>query len=360
MRVIVLATMSSSMKCAALISLLGLNACAAHPEAASAPAASAAPAWATERVALPGAAPPVSLDFLFFEAARSRVWVPAGGTGAVDVLDVKTRAFTRVSGFKTVEREAHGHKRVLGPSSGAVGEGYAYVGNRGSSEVCAVELSKLELGACVELRSAPDGIAYVQSTRELWVTTPDMQDIVVFDADDAGGLKTKASIALPGDPECYAVDEAHGIFLTNLEDKGTTVSIDLKTHAVLATWATGCASDGPRGIAVDSARRLALVACTDHVQVLDLAHGGALLGKVDTGPGLDNLDFEPKTGLVYAAAGKAARLTVAQLGDHGELNVVATVSTANGARNAVVDGSGVAYLADGPDAQLLIVRPKTK
>jgi DNA-binding beta-propeller fold protein YncE len=311
-----------------------------------------------EAIALPGAAPPVSLDFLFYESQGSRVWVPAGGTGSVDVFDIAKRDFVRVEGFGTAEREAHGKKRVLGPSAGAIGDGFAYIGNRATQEICAVDLKTLKKGACLELPAPPDCVEYVSSTSEVWVTTPKTQSLVVLAATPQGGLSSKSIIKIDGAPEGYALDESRGLFLTNLEDKGTTLTIDLKTHAVRDTWNAGCSAAGPRGIAVDSARALVLVACTDHVQALDMAHDGALLGKLDTGAGLDNIDYASGTGLLYAAAGKAARLTVAHVGDHGELTPTATAETAPGARNAVVDAKGNVYVADPQGAHLLLLSPK--
>jgi hypothetical protein len=59
--------------------------------------------------------------------------------------------------------------------------------------------------------------------------------------------------------------------------------------------------------------------------------------------------------LLYAAAGKAARLTVAQVGDHGEFSVVAIGETAPGARNAVAADNGTAYVADPQGAHLLLL-----
>jgi DNA-binding beta-propeller fold protein YncE len=298
----------------------------------------------------------VSLDYLFYEAQKARVWVPAGGTASVDVFDTAARTFSRVEGFKTAERARNGTKRVVGPSAGTIGEGFAYVGNRASREVCVVDLQTLKLGSCLKLSAATDGVEYVAATREVWVTTPETQSLVVLDATNPGALKQKATIQLPGEPEGYAVDGAHGVFLTNLEDTGATLAIDLKTHAVKATWNAGCSSDGPRGIAVDSARNLVLVACTDHVQALDAAHGGAPLGKLDTGVGVDNIDYVAATGLLYVAAGKAARLTVAHVGDHGEFSVTARADTAAGARNAVADANGDAYVADPQRGQILLLR----
>ena len=282
--------------------------------------------------------------------------MPAGGTGSVAVFDVARHEFTCVEGFKTAQREARGKKRIMGPSAGAIGESFAYIGNRATQEVCAVDLKTLQVGACLKLAAAPDAVAYVPATHEVWVTAPSTQSVVVLEATPKGLLKQGAVIKLEGDPECYAVDAARGLFLTNLEDKGTTIGIDLKTHTVKGSWSAGCSADGPRGVAVDSARGLLLVACTDHVQALDLAHDGALLGKLETGAGVDNIDYVASTGLLYVAAAKAARLTVARVGDHGELVAIAKGETAAGARNAVADGNGNAYVADAQGAQLLELR----
>jgi DNA-binding beta-propeller fold protein YncE len=313
-----------------------------------------------ELLALPGATGPLSLDLIFYEPQKARVWVPAGGTGSVAVFDTTSHAFSLVAGFKTMEREAHGKKRIVGPSAGAIGEGYAYIGNRATQEVCAVDLTSLKLGSCLKLADATDAVGYVAATREVWVTTPHTQSLVVLDASKGGMLRQKSVIKLSGDPECYAIDDARGVFLTNLEDKGSTLAIDLKTHAIKDTWNASCSSEGPRGVAVDSARGLLLVACTDHVQALDLAHGGVLLGKLETGGGVDNIDYVAATGLLYAAAGKDARLTVAHLSDHGEFTVMATGETAPGARNAVADAAGNAYVADSQGGRLLVLPAKQR
>src|SRR5450432_923866 len=186
--------------------------------AAATPAASAPPSLQAEPLALPGAVGSVSLDFIFYEPQKSRVWVPAGGTGSVDVFDIASHAFSRVNGFKTVAREAHGKTRVVGPSAGAIGDGFAYIGNRATQEVCAVDLLTLKTSPCLKLSAATDGVEYVAATHEVWVTTPHTQSLVVLDASKAGSLKQKAVIKLPGEPEGYAVDDPHGLFLTNLED----------------------------------------------------------------------------------------------------------------------------------------------
>ncbi len=304
---------------------------------------------------LPGATGPAFLDYIVYEPARARVWVPVGSTGSVDVLDTAKGSFTRVDGFKTEERESGGKKRTYGPSAASVGDGFVYIGNRASNEVCPVEASTLKVSPCTRLAAATDGVAYVASSKEVWVTTPRAQALTVLDASNPGALKVKTTVKVEGEPEGYAVDDGHGVFFTNLEDKGKTLAIDVKTHKVKASWNPGCGADGPRGLAFDAAHDFVVVACTDHVQVLDAGHEGAPLGRFDTGAGLDNIDFVGER--VYAAAGKASRLTVAAVDEKGQLVVVGTGDTSGGARNAVADANGNAYVADSQGARILVLSP---
>jgi len=106
---------------------------------------------------------------------------------------------------------------------------------------------------------------------------------------------------------------------------------------------------------VDSARQLVFVACTDHVQVLDARRDGAPLGRLDTGAGVDNLDYVEATGLLIAAAGKAGQITTARFDDQGQPTIVATGTTAAGARNAVADANGNVYVPDPASATLLVL-----
>lgn len=305
-------------------------------------------------LALPGATAPASIDYVAFEPAHARVWVPVGGAGSVDVYDTASGTFTSVGGFKTAEHELKGQKRTTGPSAVAVGDGIAYVGNRAISEVCAVDTGTLKIGTCSKLQSSTDGVAYVASAKEVWVTTPRDRSIAVLDASRPGALKVKVTVKLDGKPEGYATDPSRGLFFTNLEDKNQTVVIDVPTHVPKATWSLDCGADGPRGIAADGGRGFVFVACTDHLVVLDGTHGGAKLAEVDTGPGVDNIDWLQSKRLLFAAAGKAAKVTVARIDDKGQPTVVATGATTAGARNGVADSIGNLYVPDPVNARLLV------
>src|SRR5207249_4578532 len=123
-----------------------------------------------------------------------------------------------VEGFPT---KKHG-KRTVGPSSGTVGEGFVYIGNRADSRVCAVNAKTLARAGCVELPHSPDGLQYIAATHEVWVTTPHDKSIHALDVKNPGAPTLAGRIAFDGEPEGYAVDQERGLFYTNLEDKDRT------------------------------------------------------------------------------------------------------------------------------------------
>jgi hypothetical protein len=121
-------------------------------------------------------------------------------------------------------------------------------------------------------------------------------------------------------------------------------------------WKPNC-SDA-RGLALDTARGFLFNACAGHVIAMDTRHGGKVLGTVDTGAGLDNIDYSPAKNLLYAAAAKAATLTIATVDDSGQLSRVAVIPTANGARGVVAGDGGTAYVADPINGKILVVAPR--
>jgi hypothetical protein len=273
------------------------------------------------------------------------------------VIDTATRELHRVEGFPTIEMERRGKKRMVGPSSATVGDGVVYVGNRGDSTVCAVDAATLARGGCATIPSMPDGLAFLPHAKEVWVTTPRDQSIVVLDVTTPASPKLAGSIKLEGDPEGYAVDDGRGLFYTNLEDTDRTLRIDVATRQVTATWMPECGEEGPKGLAIEPKGEWLMVACTDHVEVLAAATDGHLLSKLETGLGVDNFDYLAGRRSIYLAAAGAATLTVARLDKRGALHRIATTATAQGARNAVAAEDGTAYIANGPEGRILVVPP---
>jgi DNA-binding beta-propeller fold protein YncE len=306
---------------------------------------------------LPGGGPDgVLMDYLACDRATGHVWVPAGNTGSVDVIEAGTDKVTQLPGFPTAEVERRGRKRTVGPSSASVGDGVVYVGNRADSTICAVDMKTRKKGACVALSSMPDGVAYVATTKEVWVTTPRDSALVILDASKPGVLTVKTTMKLEGSPEGYAVDGPHGIFYTNLEDKDRTLAIDVRSRAVKATWKPECGEEGPRGLALDLSLKFLFVACTEEAVVLDMAHDGAVRSRLPTGAGVDNIDYLPSKRQLYVAAGQGY-LTVARVSSDGTLTAIASGATAEGARVVVADAKGGAYVADSRGGRILYFPP---
>jgi DNA-binding beta-propeller fold protein YncE len=305
-------------------------------------------------IALPGG-PPVGMDYLTYDAANNRVWVPAGNTGKVDVIDVATGKIDSIGGLATAPPRKPGRPR-MGPSSATVGEGVVWVGNRGNNQLCAYDAKTLAAKTVVQLPSMPDGLAYVKNAHELWATTPRDQTITVVKV-TGKGPEPLTTIKLEGEPEGYAVDDARGIFYTNLEDKDKTLTLDIKTRKVVASWPSGCGAEGPRGLALDAAHRWLFVACTDGARVFDVAHDGNALGRITTGAGVDNLDYDPRRRLLFIASGKDGRMSIVHISDRGTPQETATVLTAQGARNPILDANGTAYLEDSLNGRLLVFQP---
>ena len=302
----------------------------------------------------------VPMDYIGYDPSTNSVWVPGGLTGAVDVVDAASGKVRQISGIPTAEVDFRGGKRVIGPSGVSVGEGVVYIGNRADSSVCAFDARSLAPGACGHLDSAPDGVAYVAPTKEVWVTTPRDKSIRVLDGKT---LAQKAKLTFEGDPEGYAVDPVRGRFYSNLEDMDRTLAIDLKTHKTVATWNPSCGKEGPHGLGLDAKAGHLFVACSTLAEVMDVGHGGAVLSMVDTGDGVDDIHYAPATHLLYVGAASAAKLTIARADDKGHLTIVAQVPTQAGARNATVAKDGTVYLAHSARAKLsalVVVSPSGK
>ena len=307
-------------------------------------------------VALPGG-PPVGMDYLAYDRATGRLWVPAGNTGNVDVVEVATGKVTTVGGFPTAPARRPGRPR-MGPSSAAVGDGVVWIGNRANNEICAIDAHTLARGPCHRLTSMPDGLAYVAATHEVWVTTPGDRAITVIDV-SGKGAGPPVAIKIDGDPEGYVVDAARGLFYTNVEDKDRTLAIDVRTRKIVASWPAGCGAAGPRGLALDEERRLLFVACTDGAVTRDVGQRseGKEVGRLKTSGGVDNIDYAPKRGLLFVASGLSGTLTVARVGGTGALSAVTSIPTAQGARCVVVAADGTAFIADSAGGRLMVVKP---
>src|SRR5438093_5600549 len=319
-------------------------------------------------IILPGATGAVALDYFAYDRATGKVWVPASNTGSVDVSEEITDDVSQIAAFPTRGIERRLRKITVGPTAASIGDGGVYIGDRGNGTLCVVDAKTLALGKCVPVSVdrtvTPDGVVYVAATREVWVTlrvkagdNAPAKSLEVFDASDPHHLKQKTGIPLESLAEGYAVDNQRGLFYTNIEDTGSTVAIDVRMHKIVAKWNPG--SSDLQGLALDNARRFLFVACGDHVVSLDAAHDGKILDSLQTGAGLDNIDYSPDAKILHAAASQAGTLTVAEVGDDGKFHLKATVPTVKGARGVVAGKGETAYLIDPAEGRILKLTHKS-
>jgi DNA-binding beta-propeller fold protein YncE len=302
----------------------------------------------------------ITMDYIAYDPKTGYVWVPAINVGSVDVVDTSNGSIREISGFATNEVELGGRKRVQGPSGVSVGDGMVYIGDRADSSVCAIDQKTLARKTCGHIDSTPDGVVYVAPTKEVWVTAPRDKSVRILDSQT---LSQKEKLTFEGQPEGYAVDAKRGRLYMNYEDKDLTTAIDLKTHKTVAKWPSSCGEDGPHGISVDEKAGLLFVACSTKAEVLDAGHNGEKLSSIDTGDGVDDLNYSPATHTLYVGAAKDARLTVARVDAAGKLSLIAQVPTHEGARNGVVTKDGTVYLAHsqrGQLAGLIVASPSGK
>ena len=130
------------------------------------------------------------------------------------------------------------------------------------------------------------------------------------------------------------------------------MAVDLKTHETVATWNPACGGGGPHGLGLDVAAGHLFIGCDALAEVMNVGGDGAVLSKVDTGDGVDDIHYESATHLLYVGAARAAKLTIARADGAGKLTTVAQVPTQNGARNGVVTKDGTVYLAHGGGVKL--------
>jgi hypothetical protein len=86
---------------------------------------------------------------------------------------------------------------------------------------------------------------------------------------------------------------------------------------------------------------------------IDSAHDGKMLDSIQTGAGLDNIDYSAEKKLLYAAASQVATLTIAEVGDDGKFHLKATIPTVKGARGVVAASGDTAYLIDPVEGRML-------
>jgi hypothetical protein len=315
-------------------------------------AAGSSPGPTTVPVPIPGGEGGIGFDDLGFSSALHRVIVPGGRTGNLVLIDPTTRELTRIGGFSTDTKYGGGHGE--GTTSADEGRGLLFASDRSKRQLVVVDPARRAIVVSVKLAAGPDYVRFVQPTGEVWVTEPGAEQIEMFSI-PKDGTPTPARVGVvhvAGGPESLVVDVPRGRAYTHLWKKDT-VSIDLHNHAVVGRWKNGC--DESRGIAIDEERGLLFAGCDEgKATTMDLRKNGNVVGKADTGKGVDVIAYSPQLHHLYVPGEDSATMTVLDVASDGKLSPVTTVPTAKGAHCVAADDKGGAWVCDPHGGRLLL------
>ena len=305
-------------------------------------------------VPLPGGAPGIAFDDLRFSGDISKVLVPGGRSGNLDMIDPSTGVLSMVGGFSS--STTFSGDLTQGPGSADEGNGFVYVVDRTSSKLAVVDPKALAIVQSIALAGPPDLVRYVSSTKEVWVTEPMKSQIEVFsvptDPTKAPPMHA-ANIPVPGGPEGLAIDADGGHAFTS-STASTTFEIGITMRNIEAQWPNACGAT--RDVVSDASRAYVVLSCDEGKIAIMSTDSGTTLGSQTTPMGIDQVAYDARKGRVYAQSPADGTMTVVDVSSVGGTTLRGAIATVVGGRGAVSVGAGTVYVGDTAKGQLLMVR----
>jgi DNA-binding beta-propeller fold protein YncE len=308
----------------------------------------------SKSIQMPEGSAGIGFDDLRYSPLLNKVLIPAGRTGMLNLLDPENLTLTGIGGFSSEKDYKGGHGE--GITSVDEGKGVLFVTDRSSLKLNVIDPASKRIISSATLSSSPDYVRFLSMTNEIWVTEPDSDRIEIFALSKQGNSPPAHSgfVQIKGGPEALVFDSVRGRAYTHLWH-GKTVVIDLKSRAIVATWTNGC--EGSRGIALDPTGQILFVGCAEGKAVsIDVIHDGKMISTVSSGSGVDIIDYNEELKHLYLPGGKSATMAIIRVSDSGELTMIGTVPTVEGAHCVTSDRSGNVYICDPHHGQLMVIR----
>lgn len=269
-------------------------------------------------------------DYLTAEPGTGRVFVSRGSH--VMVLDgIKGTVIGDIPDMP------NNHGIALAPRSN-----HGFITCRGDSTVAMFDLKTLAVVKKIKIPAGgQDGIMYDDFTNRVILTNHSKPGTATA-LDPETGVTTGQAELEDNSPEGAASDGKGKLFVNN-ERKNTIQVLDAKEIKVLASWPLD-SCEGPTGIAYDRATDRIFTGCSKMSAVLN-ATTGKIVTTIKNGQGVDALGWDPTEKLIYIPAGRDSSVTIVHEDSPDTYSVVATVTTATGAKTISVDPvKHVAYL----------------
>ena len=291
----------------------------------------------THRLPIPGDS---GWDYITADSQTRRLYVPHGTE--VVVLDLATyRIVGKIADLKGVHGVALAHE---------FGHGFISATDPGS--VTMFDLKTLEVLNKERVGDDPNGIIYDPFTKRIFSADRGSRRLTAIDAKT--GKVAGAVDDLGGRTEHLASDEAGHVFL-NMQDVGKLHKIDAKRLKLLETWTIAPPCGQPSSMDIDRAHNRVFIGCRGGgpsqppaptlLAVVDATNGNVAATQ-PIGAGVDALEFDPKTGLIYVSTGGGdGALSIFHEDSPDQYSLVQTVKTLPGARTMALDHkTGRVYL----------------
>jgi len=261
-------------------------------------------------------------DYVTAEPGTGRVFVSRGSH--VMVLDGNTGTI-----IGDIPETPRTHGIALAPASN-----HGFTTNGGDSTVTMFDLKTLAVVKKIKIPAGGlDGIMYDDFTNRIILTNHSKPGTATALDPETGTITGQAELE-DNAPEGAASDGKGKLFVNN-ERKNTIQMLDAKEMKVLASWPLD-PCEGPTGIAYDRTTDRIFTGCGKTSAVLN-ATTGKIVATIKNGDGVDALGWYPTEKLIYIPAGRDSSVTIIHEDSPDKYSVVATVTTAIGAKTISVD-----------------------
>jgi DNA-binding beta-propeller fold protein YncE len=268
-----------------------------------------------DRIAIGGEA---RWDYLTIDGANHRLYV--AHSGKTEVIDTLTD-----QKVGTIENTPGVHGIAI---AGDLGLGF--ISNGKDDSVTVFDLATLLPKARIKVGTNPDAITYVAASHRVVTFNGRSNDATVIDAKK---LAVVGTVGVGGKPEFAQPGHGSEVFF-NVEDTNELLVLDTATLKILRRHSLA-PCDGPSGLAVDSRWRVYSV-CENKMMVIT-ASDGSRIARLAIGAGSDGVAWMDD--VAYSANGADGTITVVRAGDREEMDVVATIASAFGARTIAADAA---------------------
>jgi DNA-binding beta-propeller fold protein YncE len=280
------------------------------------------------RIPIPG---DTGWDYIAADSEGRRLYVPHGAE--VVVLDLDSGAIVgKIAGLSGVHGVAIARE---------FGRGFISATDPGS--VTIFDLKTLTVIDKVRVGDDPNGIIYDPKTHRVFTADRGSKRVTAIDARTgkiAGTIED-----LGGRTEHLASDEAGHVFL-NMQDVGKLHKLDAQDLKVIETWQLAPPCGQPNSMDIDRVDNRVFIGCRSGLLAVVDSATGKIVATQPIGMGVDALEFDPMTGLIYVSTGGGdGVLSIFHEVSLDTYDLVENVKTLPGARTMALDRkTGKVYL----------------